>query len=172
MDLTGTIGARRHHRHARRPDLRRRHRQQGSARAEQRDRHRHPEHPGERHLQRSRLSLNRFAGTTANGGKVTGSGTIDLSNIVSRGVALDLRMAAQNARIVNRDDMAATVTGPLRIVSDGIGGTIAGRCASNRRVGRSAAPARWRSCPRSPRARSTRVPTSRRRARRPRHGRS
>jgi translocation and assembly module TamB len=75
----------------------------------------------------SRLSLNRFAGTTANGGKVTGSGTIDLSNIVSRGVALDLRMAAQNARIVNRDDMAATVTGPLRIVSDGIGGTIAGR---------------------------------------------
>ncbi|KAJ8136339.1 hypothetical protein OY671_010448, partial [Metschnikowia pulcherrima] len=44
--------ARRHHRHARRPDLRRRHRQQGSERAEQRDRHRHPEHPGERHLQR------------------------------------------------------------------------------------------------------------------------
>ncbi len=75
----------------------------------------------------SRLSLSRFSGTTPNGGKVTGSGVIDLSNLSTQGVALDLRVAATNAQLVNRDDMGATVTGPLRMLSDGIGGTIAGR---------------------------------------------
>jgi translocation and assembly module TamB len=75
----------------------------------------------------SRLDLSRFSGTTTNGGRVSGSGTIDLSNVASRGVALDLRVSASNAALIKRDDMAATVTGPLRIVSDGTGGTIAGR---------------------------------------------
>lgn len=75
----------------------------------------------------SRLDLSRFSGVTPNGGRVSGSGTVDLSNVASRGVALDLRLAASNAALVNRDDMAATITGPLRLVSDGTGGTIAGR---------------------------------------------
>jgi translocation and assembly module TamB len=75
----------------------------------------------------SRLTLSNFAGTTANGGRIAGSGTVDLSDIAERGVPLDLRLSATNAQILNRDDMAATVTGPLRIRSDGIGGTIAGR---------------------------------------------
>ncbi|KUR70206.1 hypothetical protein AQZ52_15215 [Novosphingobium fuchskuhlense] len=75
----------------------------------------------------ARLSLAHFSGTTPGGGTVSGSGTIDLSNIATRGVGLDLRLAAANALLINRDDMAATVTGPLRLVSDGIGGTIAGR---------------------------------------------
>lgn len=75
----------------------------------------------------SRLTLNQFSGVTPNGGRVTGSGTVDLSNVAERGVPLDLRIAATNAQVLNRDDMAATVTGPLRLVSDGIGGTIAGR---------------------------------------------
>ncbi|WP_226017160.1 translocation/assembly module TamB domain-containing protein [Novosphingobium sp. FKTRR1] len=75
----------------------------------------------------SRLALQRFAGTTPGGGKVSGSGTIDLSDIATNGVALDLRLAATHAQLINRPEMAATVTGPLRVVSTGIGGTIAGR---------------------------------------------
>jgi translocation and assembly module TamB len=73
------------------------------------------------------LTLPRFAGTTPNGGTVVGNGTIDLSDVASRGVALDLKIAAANAQVLNRDDIKATVTGPLRLVSNGNGGTIAGR---------------------------------------------
>lgn len=75
----------------------------------------------------SRLSLAHFSGTTPGGGTVSGSGTIDLSGLATHGVGLDLRLAAKSALLINRDDMAATVTGPLRLVSNGIGGTIAGR---------------------------------------------
>ena len=76
----------------------------------------------------SRLRLTSFAGTAANGGNVSGSGTVDLSNMGGgRGPSIDLRIAARNARLLDRTDMAASVTGPLRIVSSGIGGTIAGR---------------------------------------------
>lgn len=75
----------------------------------------------------ARLSLAHFSGTTPGGGMVSGSGVVDLSNAASRGVGLDLRLAATNAQLINRDDMGATVTGPLRLLSDGIGGTIAGR---------------------------------------------
>lgn len=79
----------------------------------------------------SRLTLASFTGVTPNGGRISGSGTVDLSDIVARGVPLDLKLAAANAQILNRDDMAATVTGPLRIVSDGRGGIIAGRVRVN-----------------------------------------
>ncbi|MDT0508791.1 translocation/assembly module TamB domain-containing protein [Novosphingobium sp. MMS21-SN21R] len=75
----------------------------------------------------STLSLARFTGTTPNGGRVSGSGSIGLANLSDRGPTIDLRLSAQNASLINRDDMAAVVTGPLRIVSDGVGGTIAGR---------------------------------------------
>jgi translocation and assembly module TamB len=75
----------------------------------------------------STLSLARFSGTTPNGGTVSGSGSIGLANLAERGPSIDLRLSAKNAALVNRDDMAAAVTGPLRIVSDGVGGTIAGR---------------------------------------------
>lgn len=80
----------------------------------------------------SRLRLTSFAGSTAGGGKVSGSGTVDIANLGERGPALDLRLAARDAQILNRRDMAATVTGPLRIVSDGVGGTIAGRLSVSR----------------------------------------
>ena len=73
------------------------------------------------------LTLPRFAGTTPNGGTVVGNGTIDLSDVASNGVKLDLKIAAADAQILNRDDIKATVTGPLRLVSKGNGGTIAGR---------------------------------------------
>ena len=89
----------------------------------------------------SRLRLTRFAGTTANGGKVSGSGIVDLAGLGERvegrfveirGPTLDLRAAASNARLVDANGLSATVTGPLRIISNGLGGTIAGRLRVDR----------------------------------------
>ncbi|MBS7669177.1 translocation/assembly module TamB domain-containing protein [Croceicoccus gelatinilyticus] len=73
------------------------------------------------------LRLSRFAGTASNGGSVSGSGSIDMSDIATNGVGMDIRVAAREARLLNRDDMAATVTGPLRIVANNNRGTVAGR---------------------------------------------
>lgn len=85
----------------------------------------------------SRLNLTSFAGTTRGGGRVSGSGFVDLSDMTrDRGPRIDLRLAANNAEVVNLANMGATVTGPMRIVSGGIGGTIAGRLRVNE--------ARWR----------------------------
>ena len=81
----------------------------------------------------SRLALTSFAGTAPGGGRVSGSGTIDLANIsATRGPRIDLRIAARNARILDLENMGATVTGPLRIVSSGVGGTVAGRLTVQR----------------------------------------
>lgn len=81
----------------------------------------------------SRLELTRFAGETAGGGTVSGSGTVDLAGIGGgRGPALDLRAAASKARLLNANGLEATITGPLRIVSNGVGGTIAGRVSIDR----------------------------------------
>ncbi len=85
----------------------------------------------------SRLQLTSFTGTAPNGGTVTGSGIVDLSELgPGRGPALDIRMAARDAEILDLATMGASVTGPMRIVSDGSGGTIAGRLRVNK--------ARWR----------------------------
>ncbi len=76
----------------------------------------------------SRLELTSFSGTTRGEGEVSGSGTVDLANMGGgRGPQIDLRIAARNARLLNANGLDATLTGPLRIVSNGIGGTIAGR---------------------------------------------
>jgi translocation and assembly module TamB len=81
----------------------------------------------------SRLNLTSFVGATPNGGRMSGSGFVDLSNMTrDRGPRLDLRLAARNAEVVDLAGMGATVTGPIRIVSSGVGGTIAGRLAVNR----------------------------------------
>ncbi|MXP13450.1 DUF490 domain-containing protein [Altererythrobacter confluentis] len=80
----------------------------------------------------SRLQLTGFSGTTPNGGTVSGSGTVDLKDLGTRGPDLDIRLAAKNARMLNAAGLDATVTGPLRIVSNGVGGTIAGRLDVNR----------------------------------------
>src|SRR5690606_29071960 len=85
----------------------------------------------------SRLNLTSFAGTTGNDGRVSGSGYVDLSDMRGRrGPRIDLRIAARNAEVIDMSNMGATVTGPIRIVSNGIGGTIAGRLRVER--------ARWR----------------------------
>ena len=81
----------------------------------------------------SRLAITRFAGTTPGNGAIIGSGTIDLANIsAARGPRIDLRAAATNARLVNAAGLDARISGPLRIVSDGVGGTIAGRLTVDR----------------------------------------
>lgn len=81
----------------------------------------------------SRLELIRFAGATAGGGTITGSGTVDLAQMsAARGPQLDLRASAKDARLLNANGLEATITGPLRIVSNGLGGTIAGRVTINR----------------------------------------
>ncbi len=81
----------------------------------------------------STLRLTRFAGEASNGGTLSGSGTIDLANLsASQGPALDIRVAAERAELVDANGLTATVTGPLRIISDGTGGTIAGRLAIDR----------------------------------------
>ncbi|RPF72031.1 translocation/assembly module TamB domain-containing protein [Aurantiacibacter spongiae] len=80
----------------------------------------------------SRLNLTSFAGDAPGGGRINGSGFVDLANMgAGRGPRIDLRMAARNARILNLENMGATVTGPMRIVSNGVGGTIAGRLTVN-----------------------------------------
>ena len=81
----------------------------------------------------SRLRITRFTGQAPNGGTIVASGTIDLTNIsAQRGPQLDLRAATDNARLLNANGLVATVTGPLRIISDGRGGTIAGRLQIDR----------------------------------------
>ena len=81
----------------------------------------------------SRLELTRLAGSTRGGGTVTGSGFVDLGNISARsGPEIDIRAAVTNARLLNAQGLDATLTGPLRIVSDGVGGAIAGRVTVDR----------------------------------------
>ncbi len=89
----------------------------------------------------SRLRLARFSGSTGNGGSVSGSGTIDLAGLGERvqgrfleirGPSLDLRVAAKNAQLLDAKGLSATLTGPLRIISNGLGGTIAGRVRIDR----------------------------------------
>lgn len=76
----------------------------------------------------SRLQLTSFAGTAPNGGRVTGSGFVDLAGMTGgRGPRIDIRMAMRDAEVMDLVNMGATVTGPMRIVSNGVGGTIAGR---------------------------------------------
>jgi translocation and assembly module TamB len=81
----------------------------------------------------SRLELTRFAGATPGGGTVTGSGTVDLAGLgAGRGPQLDIRASVKDARLLDANALQATMTGPLRIVSSGLGGTIAGRVTINR----------------------------------------
>jgi translocation and assembly module TamB len=73
------------------------------------------------------LQLTSFSGTTPGNGRVSGSGTIGFANLLERGPTIDIRIAASQAQLLERSDISATLTGPIRILSDGSGGTIAGR---------------------------------------------
>jgi translocation and assembly module TamB len=88
----------------------------------------------------SRLVIDRMTATAGQGGSVTGTGIFDFGT--RQGVGMDLTVNAQNAVLLNRDDIGATVTGPLRITSGGYGGLIAGEVTLDRsryRLGRARA---------------------------------
>ena len=72
----------------------------------------------------SRLVLSSFSGQSKNGGTVSGGGSFDLG--VPAGIGIDMRLQAENAVLLDRDDIGATVTGPLSIQSNGVGGIISG----------------------------------------------
>jgi translocation and assembly module TamB len=71
----------------------------------------------------SRLTIDSFS-ATAGPGTVSGRATFDLA--AANGFGLEILADAKNAELIRRDDVAATVTGPLRIASDGASGTISG----------------------------------------------
>ncbi len=89
----------------------------------------------------SRLAIDRFgADAGTRGGRVTGTGRFEFA--AAKGIGLDIRLQADNAVMIARDDIAATVTGPLLFRSDGSGGTISGDVTLDRasyRLGRATA---------------------------------
>ena len=70
------------------------------------------------------LIFSQISGRTAGGGSVSGSGSVTFSGGKT---LLDLSFNATQALLLNRDDVAARVTGPLQIKSNGNGGTISGK---------------------------------------------
>ena len=88
----------------------------------------------------SRLVLDSFRGATPRGGSVSGHALFELA--AANGFGMDIALDADKAVLLARDDIGATVTGPLRIQSDGAGGTISGTVRldqSRYRLGRAAA---------------------------------
>ena len=69
------------------------------------------------------LIFTQIAGSTPGGGSVAGSGSVTFSG---GRTALNLSFNARHALLLNRDDVAARVTGPIQLRSDGQGGTISG----------------------------------------------
>jgi translocation and assembly module TamB len=73
------------------------------------------------------LNLPELRGTSRGGGSVSGSARFSFS--AARGVGLDINLEANRALLIDRDDIGATVTGPLRLRSDESGGVISGDLA-------------------------------------------
>jgi translocation and assembly module TamB len=87
------------------------------------------------------LIFSQIAGQTAGGGTVTGAGSVTFSGGKT---LLNLSFNAKSAQLLNRDDVAAQVTGPLQIRSDASGGTISGDLRLNKgrfQLGRASAAA-------------------------------
>jgi len=77
----------------------------------------------------SRLVIEQFTGN-AGRGTVSGRASFDLA--AANGFGIDLTLDAKQASLIARDDFAATVTGPLRIVSNGPEGRISGNVVLDR----------------------------------------
>jgi len=75
-----------------------------------------------------RIVFTRLGGQTPGGGSIQGSGTVTFSGGRS---ALNLDFTADKALLLDRDDIAARVTGPLNVRSNGQGGTISGKLELN-----------------------------------------
>jgi translocation and assembly module TamB len=71
----------------------------------------------------SQLIFSQISGSTPGGGSIAGNGSVTFSG---GRTALNLAFNATQALLLNRDDVAARVTGPVQIRSDGQGGTISG----------------------------------------------
>ncbi|UVO51915.1 translocation/assembly module TamB domain-containing protein [Sphingomonas sp. SUN019] len=78
----------------------------------------------------SRLAINQFAADAGKGGRVSGTGQFEFA--AANGIGLDLNLQADKAVMIDRDDIGATVTGPLRFQSSGRGGVISGDVVLNR----------------------------------------
>ncbi|MDB5705866.1 MAG: hypothetical protein JWN66_2982 [Sphingomonas bacterium] len=78
----------------------------------------------------SRLVVEKFSADAGKGGRVSGTGSFDLA--AANGFGIDLAIKADNAVMINRDDIGATVTGALAFRSDGQGGVISGDLLLNK----------------------------------------
>jgi translocation and assembly module TamB len=90
----------------------------------------------------SQLVVDRFSANAGKGGNVTGSGAFDFARRENGVVGIAIDMQANRAELLARDDLAATVTGPLSIRSDNISGVISGSVLLDRsryRLGRTSA---------------------------------
>jgi translocation and assembly module TamB len=77
----------------------------------------------------SRLNITSFNGKSGEDGQVSGSGVVEFAG-AARG--LDLTLQADRAPLLDRDDIAATVTGPIHIKSNGESGMISGDVVMDR----------------------------------------
>ncbi|HWU92525.1 MAG TPA: translocation/assembly module TamB domain-containing protein, partial [Sphingomicrobium sp.] len=75
------------------------------------------------HFSGPQLVFTQLNGQTSGGGTLSGGGSVTFANGKT---ALNLAFNASQALLLNRDDVAARVTGPLAIRSSGQGGTISG----------------------------------------------
>jgi translocation and assembly module TamB len=85
----------------------------------------------------SKLVLDSLSANAGQGGRVTGSGVIDLA--ASRGFSMDVALEANQAVLLARDDFSATLTGLIRLNSNGSEGIISGDVMLNKsqfRLGR------------------------------------
>ena len=69
------------------------------------------------------LIFSQITGQTVNGGSINGNGSVTFSGGKT---LLNMSFNASQALLLNRDDVAARVTGPIQLKSDGNGGTISG----------------------------------------------
>ena len=87
------------------------------------------------------LIFSQISGRTSGGGTITGNGSVTFSGGKT---FLNLAFNANQALLLNRDDVAARVTGPLALKSDGSGGVISGDLRLNKglfQLGRASAAA-------------------------------
>ncbi|MFL6862887.1 MAG: translocation/assembly module TamB domain-containing protein [Allosphingosinicella sp.] len=73
----------------------------------------------------SQLVLDSFSGTTKRGGTIGGRGQFDLG--AAGGFGMDVALDAKAAQLLDRDDIKAQVTGPIRIRSARGTGSISGK---------------------------------------------
>jgi translocation and assembly module TamB len=81
------------------------------------------------HFEGPRLVFSRLGGQTPGGGSIEGTGNVTFSE---GHTLLDLSFNTSQAQLLNRDDVAAKVTGPLQVRSSASGGgTISGKLHLN-----------------------------------------